>query len=271
MSLYLPVGSRPAQSIDAGHYYTRAGTPAYEQQTAAGGVRPTDLRDARKHALVPSVTTVLGVLAKPALTNWLVEQGVMAALTMPRIEGESEAAFLDRIRIDSKAQAKAAAEEGTKIHDAIECAFKGKHYPHHYQPHVDAVMEELKRLFPTVTDWRAEDSFAHALGFGGKVDLHSPSTGIVIDFKTKDGDFSDGKKLAYDQNIQLAAYNRGLLLPPNTCGNIFASRSHPGRIASHVWKQEDIDHGWQVFAAALNVWKLIKKLDSSFCDEPIAA
>ena len=45
---------------------------------------------------------------------------------------------------------------------------------------------ELRRLFPDVDDWRAEDSFGHESGFGGKVDLHSPSTGIVVDYKGKD-------------------------------------------------------------------------------------
>jgi hypothetical protein len=263
-ALMLPVGGKPPQQQDAGHRYTRAGAPAYEQRAASGGLRATDLRDARKHGLVPSVTTVLGVLAKPALTNWLVDQGVMAALTLPRIEGETETAFLARIKEDSKAQAKAAAEEGTRIHDALECAFKGDHYPHFYQPHIDAVREELARLFPGVDDWIAEASFAHESGFGGKVDLHSPSTGIVADYKGKDGDFSDGKKLAYDQHYQLAAYNRGLLLPPSLCANIFVSRTHPGRVASHVWKREEVDHGWEVFAGALQVWKLLKKFDGSF-------
>lgn len=269
MLVSAPAGHKPQQQ-DAGHWYTVAGEPAYEQRTASGNTRPTDLRDARKHGLVPSVTTVLSVLAKPALTNWLVEQGIMAALTLPRIDGEPERAFLDRVKTDSKAQAVAAAEEGTRIHDALECAFKGDHYPHKYQPHIDAVQEELQRLFPGVTDWVAEASFAHVSGYGGKVDLHSPSTGIVCDYKGKDGDFSDGKKLAFDQHYQLAAYNRGLLLPASVCANVFVSRTHPGRVASHVWKREDIDHGWRVFEASLQVWKLLKQYDPAFSNAQAA-
>lgn len=263
MLVSAPTGGKRAQQ-DSGHWYTTAGAPAYEQRTGNGGVRPTDLRDARKYGLVPSVTTVLSVLAKPALTTWLVDQGIMAALTLPRIDGESERAFLDRVRADSKAQAIAAAEEGTRIHDALESALKRESFPEKYQPHVAAVERELQRLFPEVRDWVAEASFAHPLGFGGKVDLHSPSTGIVCDYKGKDGDFSDGKKLAFDQHYQLAAYNRGLGLRPNVCANLFVSRTHAGCVASHVWSQADVDHGWAVFDSCLEVWKHLKKFDPAF-------
>src|SRR5436190_23373532 len=45
------------------------------------------LRDARKLGLLPSVTNILGVITKPELTAWLQEQAVLAALTLPRLEG----------------------------------------------------------------------------------------------------------------------------------------------------------------------------------------
>lgn len=265
-----PSGAKPPE-VDSGHWYDRNGNPCYQQTTGKGGVRATDLRDGRKLGLVPSVTTVLGVLAKPALTNWMVEQAILAALTLPRIEGERESDYLARVKADSREQAKAAAEEGTRVHDACECAFKGEWYPDKYQAHVAGVQAEVARLFPDVTDWVAEASFAHESGFGGKVDLHSPSTGIVIDYKGKDGDFTDGKRLAYDQHFQLAAYNRGLILPPNVCANIFFSRTHPGLVASHVWKRDDVDKGWMVFAAALELWKAQKLFDPSFSREAKAA
>lgn len=106
-----------------------------------------------------------------------------------------------------------------------------------------------------------EASFASGMGYGGKVDLHSPSAGIVVDFKGKDGDFSDGKKLAYDQHWQLAAYHYGLRLPSNVCANLFVSRTHPGKVASHVWSAADVAEGWEVFEASLRLWKAIKRYD----------
>lgn len=253
------------------HWYERSGKPCYEQTTQKGGLRATDLRDARKLGLVPSVTTALAVVAKPNLEQWKREQSVMAALTLPRRESESEKSWLYRIDQDSQAQAKAAAEEGNKIHDAIEQYFKDG-YPSTgpYIKHVRATRAEIERLFPGVSDWTAEKSFASEDGFGGKVDLHSPARGIVIDFKGKDGDFTevgkDGKpkKLAYDQHWQLAAYQRGLSLKPAPCANIFVSRTHPGKVKSHVWTPDDIAQGWQVFSAALALWKALKNYDPAF-------
>lgn len=253
------------------HWYSRAGAPAYEVCGAGGFPRPTTLRDARKVGLVPSVTTVLSVIAKPQLEAWKVKQGILAALTLPRIDGEAEEAWLARITADSQQQVVDAADEGTRIHDAIEASFKGKPYPAKYQPHVQAAREALTATFPGVADWVAEASFAHVSGYGGKVDLHSPSAGIVVDWKGKDGDFSDGKKLAYDQHYQLAAYQDGLILPRNVCANGFVSRTHPGEVRLHVWKREEIEQGAQVFAQALALWKAIKGFDPSFSREEIAA
>jgi len=246
------------------HWYDRQGKPCYEQPTQKGGLRATNLRDARKLGLVPSVTTVLSVIDKPALGTWKVKQGILAALTLPRQPDESEDAWLARILTDSGEQAKAAAEEGTRIHDQCERALKGLSVIEDYRPHVEGVKACLAELFPDVTDWVPEQSFAHPLGYGGKVDLHSPSTGIVVDYKGKDGDFTGGKKLAYDQHWQLAAYQVGLGLPRAPCANIFVSRTHPGCVAHHVWSAEDVEQGWRVFSAALGLWTHLKGFNPTF-------
>lgn len=244
--------------FDSSHWYMPNGAPFYETKDAKGNLRSVTLRDARKVNAVPSVTTVLQCVAKPQLEAWKVRQGILAALTLPPIEGETEDAWLARIMKDSQQQAKDAAEEGTRIHDAIERSFRGLVVPQQYRPHVEGVRAKLADLFPGVTDWIPEQSFAHPLGYGGKVDLHSPATGIVVDFKGKDGDFTDGKKLAYDQHWQLAAYARGLHLPPATGANLFFSRTHPGAVAAHPWTPDDMAEGWQVFAAALALWQAMK-------------
>jgi hypothetical protein len=250
--------------FDSSHWYRQDGKPFYTITGANGVDRSVTLRDARKINAVPSVTTVLQIVAKPQLEAWKVRQGVMAALTLPRVAGEDDDALLARIDADGRAQAKAAAEEGTRIHDAIEQSFiDWGHVPTQYMPHVEATRKKIAELFPGVNDWRAEDYFCHARGFGGKVDLHSPSTGIVIDYKGKDGDFSDKKKLAYDQHYQLAAYQTGLGLGLNVCANIFVSRTHPGLVAEYVWTREQMQEGWDVFSAALQLWKAIKKYDPS--------
>lgn len=277
-------------SDSGGHWYLRDGTPSHQVRARDGSMRGFNLRWDRKLKAVPSVTTILGVIAKPALENWKVEQGILSALTLPRIEGEEEQKYLDRVKDDSKRQAIKAAEEGTRIHRAIEAYFDGKNFPDKYIPHIDATLLKLRELFPNVNDWISEKTFAHSSGFGGSCDLHSPSTGICIDYKGKDGDFTevsayDGKpkKLAWDQHWQLAAYQVGLRLVdpfpaqqlPNgnwmypipdfrECANIFISRTHPGCVASHVWSADEMAQGWGVFEAALTLWKRLRGYDGSF-------
>jgi hypothetical protein len=56
-------------------------------------MRPTTLRDARKLGLLPSVTNVLGVINKPELVEWKMTQAVLAALTLPRRDGEDLGVF----------------------------------------------------------------------------------------------------------------------------------------------------------------------------------
>lgn len=244
--------------IEGGHWYKPDGSPFYTVISKSGNERSVTLRDAKKINAVPSVTTVLNILSKPALENWKIKQGILAALTLTRDPEESDDEFLARVLKDSKRQAEDAAAEGTRIHDAIECYFKGGNVPPQYFPHVRSVLDEITNLYPDIDDWRAEDSFAHVSGFGGKVDLHSPSTGIVIDFKTKDGTADTWNKLAYDQYIQLAAYNYGLELPQAECVNIFVSRSTEGGCKSHTWSTEEINKGKEIFITSLQLWQTIK-------------
>ncbi|SEN72634.1 hypothetical protein SAMN05216404_106201 [Nitrosospira multiformis] len=249
------------------HWYERDGTPRYTIVGKNGKERDTTLKDARQLALVPSVTTVLDVLNKSALTEWKVKQGILAALTLPRLSGETDESYLARVLDDSKQQAIQAAEEGTRIHDAIEASFKGLPVTLAYMGHVKSVREKLYEAFPNVNDWIAETAFASPLGYGGKVDLHSPSAGIVVDHKSKDMAPWEEKRLAYDQDWQLSAYHRGLNLRPNVCANIFVSRTHPGYVEIHVWTQEEIARAWNVFECALATWKCIKGYDSSWIEQ----
>ena len=59
---------------ETGHWYTQTGEPAYRIIGKNGVERNTRLTDARERGLVPSVTTITGLLAKPGLNNWLQQQ-----------------------------------------------------------------------------------------------------------------------------------------------------------------------------------------------------
>lgn len=234
---------------EAGRWYDREGQPvATLMGVTTGRPRPVNVRDALKLNLVPSVTTITALAAKPGLDIWKQRQVLLAALTLPRIDGEDVDAFAVRVAADSREQAKKAAERGTAIHAAIEQAVRGEPFSEECRPWVEAVQAAL----PPMCVWSPERSFAHVLGFGGKVDLFCRECGHVVDFKSKDGDLSD--VAVYDENtMQLAAYRVGVGFPEASCANVFISRQEPVvKVVQH--KPADLERGWRMFCHLLGFW-----------------
>ena len=251
-----------ARSAENTHWYRQDGGPQYTVPAKDGSDRPTTLRDARKMDLVPSVTTIMKVAAKPGLEQWKLEQMLLAAMTLPMRPDEPEKAYIARIVADSKESGKQAAEKGTRIHESIESWFDGKKQVQH----PEIAMSFEKSIFEhfkshPMQPWLTECSFSSNLGYGGKVDLYckpdeSAPVGIVLDAKTKD--FGPDDKIdAYDENLlQLAAYRHGLHLPHARCANVFCSRTHPGLVKVVEWTEEDLVKGWEMFQCLLRYWKL---------------
>lgn len=245
--------ARAAESV---HWYRKDGKPQYTVPAKDGSDRPTTLRDARKMDLVPSVTTVMKIAAKPGLEAWKLEQMLLAALTLPRLEGEAEKDFINRISADSKQTGKQAAERGTRVHESIEHWYKGKIDVEH--PAIaKAFQEEVSKHFGSPHNWQVENSFSSNLGYGGKIDLYCQSElGIVLDAKSKEFG-PDDKVVAYDEHVmQLAAYRNGIGLPLARCANVFASVTHPGLIKVVEWTEEELVKGWEMFQCLLEFWKI---------------
>ena len=244
------------RASESNHWYTRDGVPQYTVEAKKGGQRNTTLRDARTMNLVPSVTTILSVAAKPALTAWLQQQVLLASLTLPRRLNEPEKEYVDRIINDSKEQGRSAADAGTDIHASIQGFYEGKSTGKH-QESVIACTQAIDDHFGTRV-WVSERSFAHDLGFGGKCDLFSGKwdDGIVIDIKTKE--FTDPTKVdGYDEHLmQLSAYRVGLGIPEARAANVFVSRNVPNLVVVREWSAEDLDRGWEMFLHLLQFWQL---------------
>lgn len=254
MTLVISNKQHPAEST---HWYTMDGVPAYETRGKNGLMRPTTLRDARANRLVPSVTTIIRCAASPGLENWKLEQMLLAALTLPKLDGEPEQEFLKRVRADSKEHARMAAERGTAVHASIEGFYEGKGLGD-YPKHTEAVKTALEARYGART-WIAEKVFASGYGFGGKLDLCCEAA--IIDVKTKEFSPDDLPK-GYDEHLmQLAAYRMGMDLPRAACGNLFVSVSHPGLVHLVEWSEDDLQRGWKMFAGLLDFWYAKTALD----------
>lgn len=237
-------------AAESGHWYFPTGEPCFTVKGAKGQDVTPDIRHARKYGLFPGVTSITRLLAAPGLVEWMINEAIMAALTLPRHEGETDQEFVARVKFDAKERGKKAAERGTALHADIERAIRKE--PHGHEEHVKAVERKMAEKGLDLYAGEAEHSFAHPYGYGGKIDYHLKPA--VTDFKSKDR-IEDGKKLAWDEHcIQLAAYGMGLGIEEPKGYNVFVGiEDAKAVIVEH--SPEDMERGKQMFIALLTLWK----------------
>jgi len=239
---------------ESGHWYLPDGSPAYRIIGKNGKERNSTVKDAREHGLLPSVTTIIGCASKPALDVWKQQQAILSALTLPRLEGESEEDWLSRVVADSKETAKQAAERGTQIHGVIEAFYEGIYIPE-LPPYVRAVENAINEHFGSQL-WISEKSFAYG-GFGGKCDLVAKS-GFVVDFKTTEKDL-DKLDYFFDHQMQLAAYRQGFEMPKARCAIVYVNALQNKAKLVEI-PEDDLRIGWDCFTHLLAFYRAKNKL-----------
>lgn len=252
------------------HYYSNTGEACHFVAKKDGsGNRPSTIADARKHGWVPGVTTVLEVLAKPALVRWMVNTAVQAIVTAPDLPGEGIDAKIERVLNQERqqdAEAAAARDRGTAMHDAIESHWVGKEVAADIWPWIEPAL----KLVRTLGHYVCAEKVLVGDGYAGKTDviLETPSLWWIVDFKT-------GKKLPEkgswpEHVLQLSAYaaawHRLLAagavagIKPIRTANCYISTTKQGEVALFEndpdW-QRDFNSG---FYPALQCWKWFARI-----------
>lgn len=253
------------------HWYDQKGNPRYTVPYAnpRKGERPATLRDGRKNNWVPSVTTILQVVAKPGLDRWKREQLLDAAVNIEYSSwSDDESEFKRKVVARASKKAEDAAKRGTELHDAFE---------HYYltgdmgeeKDFIEPAIELLNENWSNVK-WWPEQSFAHPDGFGGKIDLSAiVSDGwidecIIVDFKTKTTSDLD-KMVAHDEHrMQLAAYTKGMGFSRGHCYNLFISTEKPGivKLVKHTY--EEMQKASEMFDCLVKYWQLSNNYKPEF-------
>jgi hypothetical protein len=220
----------------------------------------TTLRHAKELNLLPSVTTILKCLNKPALNIWKMEQVILAVFTTPRFNGEDDDAFVKRVLSVDREQDKeaaAAAKLGTEIHNALENAIHGRHYDKNLKDYIKPVLKEVDKFGVVM----ATELTLVGDGYAGKTDLICVNadslTYTVVDFKTT-------KKLPKESHkenrLQLAAYSYAYKMPEEyirqTC-NIYISTVEAGKIA--VCINTDVEETYRAFHKLVGVWQWVNE------------
>jgi hypothetical protein len=254
------------QKSQGSHWYSLEGEACHQIAKAKGdGMRNVTVTDARKLGLFPSVTNILGVIAKPGLDKWKLQQVAKAAFNRPPDGKESAEYFTDRIIESAFDQVVDAADFGSRIHDALEKIFEG-----------EPVEEELQPYVQPTLDWKREKglTFTHreitlvnaGEGYAGRCDVIAQGKKgqlVILDYKTRKT--KEGEKVTtYDgQGMQLAAYAVAhwgeAMLDKVTAANVFISTTEPGRM--EVCKHDDLVSEWHAFKAACLLWRKMKGFD----------
>jgi len=260
-------------TLGSSHWYSLDGKPCHTVPNKDGdGTRTTTLRDARKLNLLPSVTTIIGILDKPQLTKWKMREAAKAAIAIPGPQGEEPLErFADRAIEHAMSQVGEAADLGTKIHNAIENLMRGsaEEPSKEMQPYVKPVLEWMRSVGVKVT--HSEIVLVNAVhGFAGRVDaLFTWGDGFgkmgILDFKTKKT--KEGEKVeAYDEHLlQLAAYAATHYgagqLQHVVAANLFISSTEPGRLEVVKHDKERMVAAYEAFTQMCAIWRFRKGYD----------
>lgn len=255
------------RASESGHWYDRDGTPRYEVAAKDGTMRAATLRDARKFGWYPGVTSIIKCAAAPGLELWKRDQVLMAALTLPRIDGETSEQLCARILADSGEQARKARDKGTEIHAAIQGHYEGRAPSEEMWPFVQGAVKAIDANFGS-RRWYSEQPCANAMGYGTKADLVGGSEWneerqdtegepVVIDFKGSEFDEVKAPTLkTWDEHaMQLAATRMALDLPGAECAIVYVSRTVPGLSRVIRVDEPQLEAGWSMFCALLDYWQ----------------
>jgi hypothetical protein len=233
------------------HYYNAiTGEPCYIVTGSNGKTRPTTVKDARKLGLVPSYSTIVGILDKPGLTQWMQDQIMEACIEWPAPDVKGEEYLFDKdtwkkeIKEIAGKLGRQGRERGTMVHDLLEKCYKGEGLPLDMHELIVPVLEMIDERIGAIPhhQWIAEQSFAYN-GYGGKVDLHTRHLGLdgwaAVDVDGKDVAWFDNKLEALDfadNHEEVEPRKQGVILDFKTkdVDDIKKMKPYPNDVMQHA-------------------------------------
>jgi len=270
------------------HWYNDKGEACHTCKGATGKTVNTTIVQARKLGLYPSVSGILGVLAKPGLLNWQYRQITDACYDEPAVSmtwryedtgtlehDYTKDEYSREMVKNAFKQVKDAADAGTLIHNALEKALSGREWDYKeevYLPAIDEVHYMCEFVLPAL-DWVKEEGIeftAHELRLVNKEEGYAGTTDAaivkdekygILDFKTRKT--KKGEKVkAYDEQVmQIAAYHKahyGNIAEAETGCNLFISTTEPGRIEATWYNYYQIQDAYEAFLCCNKIWQYQK-------------
>ncbi len=243
------------------HWYNKAGEAVFEVPKAkGGGTRKTTIADARKMGLYLSVTTVLGILDKPQLMDWKLEQVSLACYNCPPAGGEPFDGYHQHILTKAFEQVLDAADLGTAIHAALESHFKGAPIEAGMDMYVEPVARLIEREGISFNEHELRLVNAQ-VGYAGTTDAvitRNGQTGI-LDFKSRKTKPGIACTPWETEPLQIAAYGVAKFgHVPEIGANVYISTTKKGRVEVVWHSYEDLAEAWKTFQSCVQIWQYLK-------------
>ena len=228
------------------------------------------------YGMFPSVTTVLQVVAKPALVPWAKKislEKVRSELTdvandFPHVVLEPE--WIDEMLESARKRPDQVRDEagdiGTRAHGLIEAYLKGEMTEETHIP------DDLSQAFDNFLNWQTETDLEfrgseivvwdEKAGYAGTLDILAENNDgyVIIDIKTGSGIYPE-------MSMQVAAYSmawqwRNPEIPVSTAYVVRLGKNEPDIEVKEV----DVLKGMEGFRGALQLWKALNRKEELFRD-----
>jgi ATP-dependent exoDNAse (exonuclease V) beta subunit len=240
---------------ESGHYYDLKGKAVFEvPNKTKGGYRKTTLRDAKGLGLLPSVTTIFKCLASPELDRWKQQQVLMASLTLPRHQDESDEEYCSRIMQDAFKQVDDAADLGTNIHKALENHFQGEPYDPVMECYVEPVKKWVEKNNVTFLQHELR-LVSPEVGYAGTTDALIMKDGVlhILDYKSRKTKPDFDIKPWAKEPMQIAAYAKVAGAVRGV--NLYISTTEPGRIGEAWYDEKTLNENYEAFTHICKYWQ----------------
>lgn len=271
-------------STTSGHWYTRTGKPCHKQPTkkgAANKTRPTNISDAKKQKLLPSVSGITKMMSSFGLEIHKMKEVAKACFNSPAYGGEEIDTYVNAMLERAGEDAGQAADLGTIVHKAIEDFFSGVGYEdgevilsNGFSCHLSDLVNPAIAKFSSL---QVDVSFSEKVlvnlehGYAGTTDIiwRSDSQVGILDWKSKRTKPGEPVKTIDSHPMQIAAYiaahygnNVADEKFEGTKGyNIYISTTQPGRVDVVEYGPKELFRAWQAFLACCELWRYTNDYD----------
>lgn len=250
------------------HFYDKHGKPVFEVQCKNGKMRKTNIADARKLDLFPSVTTVLGILAAPELEQWKQNRIIKACKSLPyHLYTDTKTSYQDAIVEEAFKKSETAKDFGDLLHKWIADTMLGTNLhltytdiPEATKTAVKSELSCVKRIIGVETTVIDTD-----LGVAGSYDMFcelQDGRTCLYDYKNQTTLKEDGtpRPIVVYAKSKIQASEYAKIVRADCVRILTVSRDEAGRIETYELSPEEYTDSVNMFYHVASMYRLMNKL-----------